>query len=134
MTVAASVVLLLEAVRHAVERRGLSHAEVAQRVGVHERTIRRLLTGQTCSPALLDRTARALRVPSPGEGRSLSPIVASVSAAPAIVGWRQAALVLGVSPRTLQRWRRRARTTRHRPWWASADDCKAWARALVEGA
>lgn len=127
----AAVTTLLDAVLEAVERRGMTHAEIALRVGCHQRSISRLLSGRTCSPVLLDRVARVLKLTVGGGMGNKVQQSASVSEGAPIVGWTEAARVLGVHRNTLLLWRRGH--PRRRAWWASANDCRAWARTLVEG-
>jgi transcriptional regulator with XRE-family HTH domain len=132
VNLAAAIAQLLDLVREAAQRRQLAPKDLAIRLGVHERTVRRLLAGQTVSPALLDQAAKVLRVSAESPRPLLAASGRSVSTAP-VIGWKQAARVIGVPPRTLRRWRARHGVPRsHQPWWADDDACRTWWRSVVE--
>lgn len=127
MTLATDIEQRIAAIRAHVARRRLEPADLARRLGVHPRTIRRLLDGRTRSPALVDAVARVL-----GLGDTRPTMSHNVPAQP-VTTWSQAAALLGVDRRTLQRWRRRAGDRRVRPWFADPQACQEWGRALAAG-
>ena len=146
MSVLAPVV---EQVRAVVERRGLSEAEVARMSGVDPKTIRRLLTGRTCGRETLERVCGALSVPldiaSIVEARVLARVRGQIGGqdrtgaaksgqerSQAVCGWDQAAQVLGVSSRTLRRYRREAGDLTEVPWWSDRAALCAWFGGLVD--
>lgn len=127
MTLATDIEQRIAAIRAHVARRHLEPADLARRLGVHPRTIRRLLDGRTRSPALVDAVARVLGL---GDTR---PTLPHVAPSRPVTSWSEAAVVLGVSRWTLQRWRRRAGDRRVRPWFADPQACQEWGRALAAG-
>jgi transcriptional regulator with XRE-family HTH domain len=50
------------ALRRAACAQGLTQAALAERAGLHVRTVRRLLQGETCDLATVEAIARVLRV------------------------------------------------------------------------
>jgi transcriptional regulator with XRE-family HTH domain len=128
-------------------------ADLAQRTGLHEKTVRRFLTGKTFHWPTVQALAKALRVdldqvPLPPTRRSVraspsglertraanfgpvpsDPELGRVEAP--VQGWKTAAHVLGISDRHLRRLRRRARTHRP-PWWPSRTSLLQWFERLV---
>ena len=124
-------------------RRDRSYAEVAARCvpSLHPKTVQRLLSGRTYSPTTLRLVARALRVdlttlrdsasPSSGaHGQDGAEIGKPRRALSPVVGWKAAAQVLEVSPRTLYD-ARRAAGDRRKPWWPSAEALGEWFEQLA---
>lgn len=124
---------LLTRLREALERRRWDYRRVAERTGLHPRTVRRLLEGRSFSLSTAERVSRALGVDSNApaavhdgaargnagqDGAGLSPVV----------GWEQAARSLGVSRWTLRRWRGHVTV---RPWWASPVALREWFEGVV---
>jgi transcriptional regulator with XRE-family HTH domain len=133
---------LVERLRGIVEARGYTAEQVAARAGLRTpRTVHRVLTGETCSLETLEAIEVGLRVdlldcPCQEGGQNRSE--ADRSGQPPeegrpVVGWRQAALVLDVSARTLRRHRGALGASRGRPWWASPEACRRWWGLVVEG-
>lgn len=146
---------LLARVQAAVDRKGLTVEQLAMRTGLHRKTIRRFLAGETFSLDTLERVEEALHIRVAGDEQSpvdsRAPIRAKVghgdppvtedSRGPnrakvghrrvgPVIGWDQAAQQLGISRRTLQRYRREL-GDREVPWWRSPDALAAWFDRLV---
>lgn len=122
---------LLSRLRALVEARGLDVGQVARRAGVHPKTIRRLLAGEPVSWETIEAVERGLRVD----------LARAVDADPAdfrrfphpcpVVGWGQAAQVLGVHRDTLYLHRRRVADRTRRPWWPNPEAVVTWYQALL---
>ena len=139
----------VEQVRQAVERRGLTEAEVARMAGVTPRTVQRLLRGETCGQETLERVCLALGVPLDLAALVEARVLARVRQAtrqdrtgPAkvgqdrtqpVYGWGQAAIALGVTRRSLHRYRREAGDLLPIPWWEDRAALVAWFRELRDG-
>lgn len=139
----------VEQVRAVIERRGLSEAEVARMAEVGPKTIRRLLTGQTCGRETLERVCTALGISLDPtaviEARVLARVRQHVrqdrtggdkmrqDAASAVCGWDQAAQVLGIHRRTLERKRKAAGDLTAFPWWRDRAALLVWFERLVDG-
>lgn len=120
---------MLAEIRTAIgEGRG-SIQGVAQRTGLHQRTVRRLLQGETRSDDALERVARALRVEVPEVAEDSTMRHGAAGDRP-VSGWKSASRELGVSTDTLRR-RRSGRCHRY-PWWPSREALFAWFDALCE--
>lgn len=126
------------AVRRRMRARGLTVDEVAQRAGVHPRTVERLVEERTLSEETVDKVALALgidlEIVAVATDRTISHQNAPERTTmdrrgPAVAGWEQAAQVLGVHRNTLRRWRRRA-GDHTAPAWESREAVFAWARGL----
>lgn len=126
---------LLVRLRAALEARRWDYRRLAERSGLHPKTVRRLLEGQRFSLPTAERVARALGVDSNGPGAPQEPAgtrktpqdTAELSP---VVGWKAASVVLRVSEDTLGRSRRRARDT-HRAWWPSPGALAEWWMGLL---
>lgn len=131
---------LVERVRAEIDARNLSPEQVARRAGLETpKTVRRLLSGETCSLDTLEAVANALGVDLLD---SACPVVGQLRPASAndghppqrseplpdrpVDGWAQAALVLGIPARTLYRKRARLGAKRADPWWPSVAACRRW--------
>jgi len=109
------------------------------RTGLHPKTIRRLLSGVGVGWDTLEAVAAALHIqlvenctcPAPGEHGQRRAIV-SIGQGGSVMGWGQAAIVLGIARRTLFERRRGSGCTR-RPWWPSREAVLAWYEGLVQG-
>jgi transcriptional regulator with XRE-family HTH domain len=146
---------VVEQVRAVVQRRGLSEAEVARMAGVDPKTVRRLLTGQTCGRVTLEKVCAALGVPldftllvSAEVARQVQRAVARLtrdsrnrpevtrlaqSWQGPVSGWSQAARLLGVSRETLRVRRRAAGDMTSDPWWRGVESLYDWYDELRTG-
>lgn len=122
----------------AIQRKKLGVEQVALRTGLHERTIQRLMSGETLRLVTLEEVAEALRInllddsecrPVPTDADGCGKTPKSI----AVVGWRQAALVLGIHRDTLAARREEAGCSRVWPWWKDEEACRAWFDRLMEG-
>lgn len=146
---------VVEQVRAVVQRRGLSEAEVARMAGVDPKTVRRLLTGQTCGRSTLEKVCTALAVPldlnalvSAEVARQVQREVARLTRDSRIrpemaetvqrwqgpvSGWSQAARLLGISRTTLFERRRAAGDLTDDPWWRGVESLYDWYDELRTG-
>lgn len=129
----------------AIQVKRLDIEQVSIRTGLHERTVARLLRGETMDLRTLEQVADALRVDlmeerkvevvedsrstSSGQERPTSAKMGQVC----VTGWEQAAAVLGIPVRTLRRKRIELRCTRVWPWWPDQAACREWFDGLVQG-
>lgn len=123
-------------IRAAMERRHLTCRDVARMAGCHERTVQRFVEGETFDLRTLAKVEGALRLgavcdaPSDsGVGKRVNPLVVTPSGP--VVGWKQAAQVLGVSVWTLWAMRRNMGQERRRAWWTGPDACRRWYEAMI---
>lgn len=124
-------------IRQAIERKGLATKQVAIRAGLHERTVRRFLDGETFNLDTLAALEQALRLdPVTGEAPgddSDAPRRTKVhhEAGGPVVGWRQAAIALGVGRNTLTRKRKERGDRKAEPWWKSVAAVREWFERLL---
>lgn len=127
----------LPRIHAAMERRGLTCKDLAQWTRLNERTIQRFLRRETFDLRTLAKVEGALRLgavggdaPSDsGVGKRVNTLV--VPPACPVVGWKQAAQVLGVSVWTLWATRRNMGQERRRAWWTGPDACRRWYEAMI---
>jgi transcriptional regulator with XRE-family HTH domain len=135
---------LLERVRRAVVAKRLTPDQVAQRTGLHRRTIQRFLDGRTFSLETLESIEVALRIRVAGEQPmpedSGAPNRTNLHQADAaepkpvpVVGWDQAAQVLGMHRNTLHRRRQQHGDDTATPWWRSRESVAEWFEQLLRG-
>jgi transcriptional regulator with XRE-family HTH domain len=121
----------------AIALKKLTPRAVAQRSGLHPRTVRRILSGATFSLDTVRAIAQALHVPltldtpsSPSDPSSaiashLAPLP-SLPPDPPVVGWKRAAALLGISRGTLRRAVVAAGQPQRRAWWSSRAALHRW--------
>lgn len=113
-------------VEAAMRRKGLTCKDVARRTGLCERTVQRFVRGETYNLRTLDRLVYALRV----EVGNRNAAIVRKMPQPPVVGWEQAANVLGVSVDTLCRRRKAHGQMDREAWWASEAACREWYQGM----
>jgi len=124
-------------IQRAIARKRLTYVQVAQRAGLHPRTVQRLVEGETLNWETVEAIEGALRVElvdvvehDSHVGNRVNPLGAPKPRP--VMGWRQAAQVLGMSVWTL--WsRRKAKGDDSEAWWRSEDACRDWYERMMEG-
>lgn len=119
-----------------MQRRGLTYKDVARMTGLNERTIQRFCTRETFDLRTLDRVEAALRLVSPvgtttDSDAQKRPETPRAQRSGPIVGWRQAAIAVGVSRETLRVRRCEAGDTTRWPWWRSEEACRQWYQRMI---
>lgn len=150
LTVSAATRARLQA---AVEKKRLTIPEVARRASLNVRTVQRILDGETFDPRTADTIAEALGVEITGwdedqvvqavQDAMGKPVTAAepdaqLRAHPRIedrrcpvVGWKEAAVAVGVSRRTLLKLREQHGDMARRPWWRDQTSCREWFERMI---
>lgn len=120
----------------AMKRRSLTCKDVARMAGCHERTVQRFVEGETFGLETLAKVEAALRLVSDVGTPTDSDVgkrrnVTEPPRQGAVVGWRQAAIALGMHRDTLYEHRRRHRDATVIPWWRSEAAVVAWFEKLI---